>query len=71
MNEMNRSIQALALSVCCATPLAAQDLCVGFGPQTTRDISSAAGTNTNLFALAPASTEMNVCNIHTHTNAEH
>ena len=23
------------------------------------------------FALAPASTEMNLCNIHTHTNAEH
>ncbi len=46
-------------------------LCLGSGPQTPRDISSAAGLNPILFALAPASTEMNLCNIHTHTNAEH
>ncbi|MCI5048146.1 MAG: delta-class carbonic anhydrase [Aquisalinus sp.] len=46
-------------------------LCEGFGPQTPRDISSAVGTNPVKFTMAPASTEMNLCNIHTHTNAEH
>lgn len=46
-------------------------LCIGAGPQTPRDISSASGENTVAFALAPAPTEMNLCNIHTHTNAEH
>ncbi|GJL95259.1 MAG: hypothetical protein DHS20C05_16640 [Hyphococcus sp.] len=47
------------------------DLCLASGPQTPRDISNKAGLNPNMFALAPASTEMNLCNIHTHTNAEH
>jgi len=45
--------------------------CTGFGPQTPRDISSKVGENTATFGLAPSSTEMNLCNIHTHTNAEH
>lgn len=47
------------------------DVCTGMGPQTPRDISSLSGTNLMKFAMAPASTEMNLCNIHTHTNAEH
>lgn len=46
-------------------------LCTDFGPQTPRDISSVAGTNPDAFPLAPPYTEMNLCNIHTHTNAEH
>lgn len=54
-----------------ASPLIAQELCQGFGPQTPRDISEAAGQNARVFTLAPSSTEMNLCNIHTHTNAEH
>ena len=41
------------------------------GPQTPRDIASAAGLNTEAFGLAPGVREMNLCNIHTHTNAEH
>lgn len=53
------------------TTAAAADLCVTMGPQTPRDISSKIGTNTTLFGMAPASTKMNLCNIHTHTNAEH
>lgn len=68
---MKRFLLATMLTSLCAAPLAAQGLCSGFGPQTPRDISSATGSNANLFALAPASTEMNLCNIHTHTNAEH
>jgi hypothetical protein len=46
-------------------------LCTTMGPQTPRDISSKAGLNTTMFGMAPASTTMNLCNIHSHTNAEH
>ena len=49
----------------------APELCQGMGPQTPRDISSVAGLNLDDFPMAPSSTEMNLCNIHTHTNAEH
>lgn len=49
----------------------AQDLCAGFEPQTPRDISETASDNKRVFTLAPSSEEMNLCNIHTHTNAEH
>ena len=48
-----------------------QDLCVGYGPQTPRDISSKLGVNARKFTLAPEASKMNLCNIHTHTNAEH
>ena len=47
------------------------ELCTDLGPQTPRDISSAHGLNTVTFPWAPAPTEMNLCNIHTHTHAEH
>ncbi|MBL4672928.1 MAG: hypothetical protein JKX81_11770 [Arenicella sp.] len=51
-----------------ATPA---EVCQGFGPQTPRDIDSAEGTNSVKFDLASPSTEMNLCNIHFHNNAEH
>lgn len=47
------------------------DLCLDMGPQTPRDIASKTGLNTVTFPMAPAPGEMNLCNIHTHTNAEH
>ena len=47
------------------------ELCVDMGPQTPRDISMIEGANTTTFPLAPPAAEMNLCNIHTHTNAEH
>ena len=47
------------------------NLCTDMGPQTPRDIASLTGKNLMDFAMAPASSEMNLCNIHTHTNAEH
>lgn len=47
------------------------ELCQGFGPQTPRDISSVEGTNTVKFPVALDYKHMNLCNIHTHTNAEH
>lgn len=46
-------------------------LCTTMGPQTPRDISMVAGMNMDDFPMAPAASEMNLCNIHTHTNAEH
>lgn len=51
--------------------VSAQQLCQGFGPQTPRDVAQAAGMNPRIWSPAPASTQMNLCNIHTHTNAEH
>ncbi len=46
-------------------------LCTGFGPQTPRDIGNTYGSNPVSFGLAPPPEEMTLCNIHTHTNAEH
>lgn len=43
----------------------------GFGPQSPRSIDSFTGNNRVLFNAAPAYTEMNLCNIHFHRNAEH
>ena len=56
-----------------ATPAtaAAEPLCLDAGPQTPRDIASAYGSNKVLFPTAPPAHEMSLCNIHTHTNAEH
>ncbi len=72
MNKLNISVNFVAaLTVMAAGTAAAQDICQGFGPQTPRDIASVEGTNGRIFTLAPASAEMNLCNIHGHTNAEH
>lgn len=43
----------------------------GFGPQSPRDIDSASGINPVSFSAAPPHTQMNLCNIHFHKNAEH
>ena len=43
----------------------------GYGPQSPRDIDSRTGNNKRMFNAAPAYTEMNLCNIHFHKNAEH
>ncbi|MFT5430276.1 MAG: hypothetical protein ACI9OJ_000949 [Myxococcota bacterium] len=62
----------VALSTIAFAPLAVADkTCQGYGPQTPRDISKTEGANERMFTLAPDSTKMNLCNIHTHTNAEH
>lgn len=46
-------------------------LCVGYGPQIPRDISKTHGSNPVLVAPAPPPSDMTLCNIHMHTNAEH
>ncbi len=43
----------------------------GFGPQSPRDIDKNNGGNRVAFNAAPNFTEMNLCNIHFHKNAEH
>ncbi|MDX1587779.1 MAG: delta-class carbonic anhydrase [Oleiphilaceae bacterium] len=43
----------------------------GFGPQSPRDLEQREGVNLRKFAKAPPHTEMNLCNIHFHKNAEH
>ena len=43
----------------------------GYGPQAPRDIDLDNGINQRIFNEAPASTNMNLCNIHFHKNAEH
>lgn len=54
-----------------AAPVLAQELCEGYGPQTPRDIGSPAGDNTQAISFAPAANLMNLCNLHSHVNAEH
>lgn len=73
MNLGIRRLSSIAFvaAVGFASPAIGQQICQGFGPQTPRDITNTAGENKRLFTLAPSSTEMNLCNIHTHTNAEH
>lgn len=43
----------------------------GFGPQSPRDIDAVLGSNQRVFNVAPPSSQMNLCNIHFHKNAEH
>lgn len=43
----------------------------GFGPQSPRDLDVIEGNNKLGFTAAPPFTEMNLCNIHFHMNAEH
>ena len=43
----------------------------GFGPQSPRNIDNYKGENTVVFSHAPTSSNMNLCNIHFHKNAEH
>ena len=43
----------------------------GYGPQSPRDIDSVEGVNHRAFSSAPAVTEMTLCDIHFHENAEH
>ncbi len=51
--------------------LAANTDGAGFGPQSPRDLSTLKGKNKRSFETAPVYTEMNLCNIHFHENAEH
>lgn len=65
------AVLAAGLALTTISPVYAANLCSNFGPQTPRDITNALGRNSQIFPIAPASTELNLCNIHTHTSAEH
>jgi len=43
----------------------------GFGPQSPRDINARKGVNHRAFSTAPRASEMMLCDIHFHENAEH
>jgi hypothetical protein len=43
----------------------------GFGPQSPRDIDQNYGLNTRHFSIGPNRSQLNLCNIHFHKNAEH
>ena len=62
---------AVTLPVSLASTAIAADICQGFGPQTPRDIAKTDGDNSQVFPLTPDTSVMNLCNIHSHTNAEH
>ena len=49
----------------------ADDVCKGYGPQAPRDLDNRAGENKSNFSLAPNYTELNLCHLHFHVNAEH
>lgn len=51
--------------------LAAETAGKGYGPQSPRDLNTLSGDNSRAFNAAPASSEMNLCNIHFHKGAEH
>lgn len=67
---MLRQITVIVLALWPAIPAAAP-ICTGYGPQAPRDIRNTDGANPVTFAKAPPYTHMNLCNIHTHTGAEH
>ncbi|PHS24203.1 MAG: cadmium carbonic anhydrase [Methylophaga sp.] len=82
MNIINKTPYALGvLALCFSVNSYAEDnhkhkhdnaeICEGYGPQTPRDIDVLSGENKRIFSLAPKHEELNLCNIHFHTNAEH
>jgi len=70
-SEVQETVETMVEETMDVAEEAAPALCTGMGPQTPRDISNVAGLNTVTFPKAPAASAMNLCNIHTHTNAEH
>ena len=53
------------------TALAAATKGKGFGPQSPRDINAREGVSHRAFSVAPRASEMMLCDIHFHENAEH
>ena len=69
---MNKTVflPAILGALLVAAPAMAE-ICTGYGPQTPRDITKTGGLNARVLALAPKASELNLCNIHLHVNAEH
>ena len=49
----------------------ADEVCEGYPPQSPRDIDNQSGENRSIFAVAPSYSQLNLCNLHFHVNAEH
>ena len=49
----------------------AEEACIGYPPQAPRDIDNPYGENRSKFSLAPSYSELNLCDLHFHVNAEH
>lgn len=68
----NHLLVAALISAAAFLPVrAGAQTCEGAGPQTPRDITSPAGTNPVVFAVAPEPSRMSLCDVHFHKNAEH
>lgn len=65
------AVAAVAAALTFAPAAHAQEICEGFGPQAPRDIASAHGAHSGSWTAAHPPHRMNLCNIHTHTQAEH
>lgn len=77
---MKHILFAMISSLLLASPTFASDnhghgmngkICESFGPQTPRDIDNVSGKNRIIFNIAPPASDMTLCNIHFHENAEH
>ncbi len=71
MKLVNSTTLIAALALTATGPVFAADPCQAFGPQAPRDIANSDGSNPQDFPIAPPSVALNLCNLHTHTNAEH
>ncbi|KZN64478.1 hypothetical protein N473_14230 [Pseudoalteromonas luteoviolacea CPMOR-1] len=71
MNKRSFQATIAALSTLVFSGVAIANSCASAGPQTPRDIDNLEGENKRIFSLAPPSSQMNLCNIHFHKNAEH
>ncbi|WP_298772668.1 delta-class carbonic anhydrase [uncultured Shewanella sp.] len=73
IQKVSLSALLFSLILITQTTLAMEDelACEGFGPQAPRNIKQGEGANSQRFGIAPPYTQMNLCNIHFHYNAEH
>ncbi len=69
MRKSTAMVAGVLVAFAMASPALA--ICRGYGPQTPRDISLTEGLNKRAWSLASEPAALNLCNIHTHTNAEH
>ena len=74
MKKSNKNYTVIVFVLCLvlvSASIEAGDVCKGYGPQAPRDIDNRAGENKSNFSLAPNYTELNLCDLHFHVNAEH
>ena len=70
-NHIQRYLAAGFIALMGFGSVQGETLCTDYGPQTPRDIAQTQGENPVMWSLAPSPKHLNLCNIHTHTHAEH